>query len=99
VRVIWHRGKGSDRAHERRRRKDLEVWRHGQRARNGRRVRKAEQRRPDRRSILAEERHTHALSCVSIGVSSRVVEVGVPTWRRAILLYSLPLIALRDCLS
>jgi hypothetical protein len=89
----------SDRARERRGRRGLEVWRHGRQARNERHVRKVEQRRLDRRSILAEERHTHALLCVSIGVSSSMVEAGVPTWRRAILLYSLLLIALRDCLS
>jgi hypothetical protein len=39
-------------------------------------VRRTEQRRPDRRSILAVEHYTPASSYGNISVSNRVVEVG-----------------------
>lgn len=52
----------------------------------------------DQRSIPAAEQRTLAFEQISIGVSSGI-NLAAPTCRRAILLYSLLLIALRDCLS
>jgi len=80
-------------------RRDLEERRHGRQARNEGRVGKRECRpHVDRRSIPAAEHRTLAFEQISIGVSSGI-NLAAPTWRRAILLYSLLLIALRDCLS
>lgn len=79
-------------------RRGLEARRCGHWARSEGRVGKAWYPRVDWHSIPAAEHHTLAFERVSIGMTSAVI-LPTPTWRRAILLYSLLLIALRDCLS
>lgn len=96
--VGWHWEGSTGLARERSGRRGLEALLRGRWARSGGRVGKRESLHEDRSSIPAAEHHTPACMLISIGVSSGI-NLAAPTWRRAILPYSLLLIALRDCLS
>lgn len=98
--LVGWQGEGSrGLAREQSGRKALEVRRHGRWARSGVRVGRREWcPHVGRRSIPAAGNHTPAFEQISIGVSSGI-NLAAPTWRRAIRLYSLLLISLRDCLS